>query len=217
MNRRIYSVIIVIYTILNIAALVIFNINNDNFNSNDVNIAISKNNKKNEIYDNEDISMDIPKEYKDTNIPQDLDEENKSEDKGALTEDLSKKRTQANREKQNQLNKIYESDSEIVKIDEIELDKYNKMVIEKSKVMKIPVDELENNLTILEKAKIVSICKDLNDEDYSEINEFLTYKDERLAVLRTLNVIENKIDEEQVEELKQIFSKYIDMDKVEGN
>jgi hypothetical protein len=217
MNRRIYSVTIVIYTILNIAALVIFNINNDNFNSNDVNIAISKNNKKNEIYDNEDISMDIPKEYKDTNIPQDLDEENKSEDKGALTEDLSKKRTQANREKQNQLNKIYESDSEIVKIDEIELDKYNKMVIEKSKVMKIPVDELENNLTILEKAKIVSICKDLNDEDYSEINEFLTYKDERLAVLRTLNVIENKIDEEQVEELKQIFSKYIDMDKVEGN
>ncbi len=111
MNRRIYSVTIVIYTILNIAALVIFNINNDNINSNDVNIAISKNNKKNEIYDNEDISMDIPKEYKDTNIPQDLDEENKSEDKDALTEDLSKKRTQANKEKQNQLNKIYESDS----------------------------------------------------------------------------------------------------------
>ena len=217
MNRKIYSVIIVIYTILNIAALVIFNINNDNFNSNDVNIAISKNNKKSEIYDNEDISMDTPKEYKDTNIPQDLDEENKNEDKGALTEDLSKKRTQANREKQNQLNKIYESDSEIIKTDEIELDKHNKMVIEKSKVMKIPVDELENNLTILEKAKIVSICKDLNDKDYSEINEFLTYKDERLAVLRTLNVIESKIDEEQVEELKQIFSKYIDMDKVEGN
>jgi len=46
MNRRIYSVTIVIYTILNIAALVIFNINNDNINSNDVNIAISKNNKK---------------------------------------------------------------------------------------------------------------------------------------------------------------------------
>ncbi len=83
--------------------------------------------------------------------------------------------------------------------------------------MKVPPEELIDELTISEKAKIIGICKELNEEDYSEINEFLTYNNERLAVLRTLNVIERKVDEEQIEELKKIFSKYIDMDKVEGN
>lgn len=217
MNRKVYSVVVILYTIINITALVSFNINNDNLKYKDVNNAISKNNEENEIYNNKDSSLNTEEKYKETDSSEESNEKNKSEDECVTTKDLDKKRTEADRKRQNQLNEIYETDMGIVNVDEIDFNKYNKEIREKNKVMKVPAEEIINKLTISEKAKIMSICKRLDDNDYSEINEFLTYKNERLAVLRTLNVIESKVDEAGVEELKVILSKYIDMNKVEGN
>lgn len=216
MNRKGYSVIIILYTIVNIIALVSFNISNENLYYKEENKVIAKSSEKAENY-NKEITTGIEKENMDANTSQDLIKNNGVNETIVSDEELKKRRIEANRERQNQLNQIYKSDNEIVKIDEIEFDKYNKQVKEKNKVMKVPPEELIDELTISEKAKIIGICKELNEEDYSEINEFLTYNNERLAVLRTLNVIERKVDEEQIEELKKIFSKYIDMDKVEGN
>ncbi len=216
MNRKGYSVIIILYTIVNIIALVSFNISNENLDYKEENKVIAKSSEKAENY-NKEITTGIEKENMDANTSQDLIKNNGVNETIVSDEELKKRRIEANRERQNQLNQIYKSDNEIVKIDEIEFDKYNKQVKEKNKVMKVPPEELIDELTISEKAKIIGICKELNEEDYSEINEFLTYNNERLAVLRTLNVIERKVDEEQIEELKKIFSKYIDMDKVEGN
>ena len=217
MNRKVYSVVVILYTIINITALVSFNINNDNLNYKDVNNTISKNNEENEIYNNKDSSLNTQEKYEDTNSLEESNGKNKIEDECVTTKDLDKKRTEANRKRQNQLNEIYETDIGIVNVDEIDFNKYNKEIREKNKVMKVPAEEIINKLTISEKAKIMSICKRLDDNDYSEINELLTYKNERLAVLRTLNVIESKVDEAGVEELKGIFSKYIDMNKVERN
>ncbi|WP_346847011.1 MULTISPECIES: hypothetical protein [unclassified Clostridium] len=216
MNRKGYSVIIILYTIVNIIALVSFNISNENLYYKEENKVIAKSSEKAENY-NKEITTGIEKENMDANTSQDLIKNNGVNETSVSDEELKKRRIEANRERQNQLNQIYKSDNEIVKTDEIEFDKYNKQVKEKNKVMKVPPEELIDELTISEKAKIIGICKALNEEDYSEINEFLTYNNERLAVLRTLNVIERKVDEEQIEELKKIFSKYIDMDKVEGN
>ncbi len=216
MNRKGYSVIIILYTIVNIIALVSFNISNENLDYKEENKVIAESNEKVENY-NKEITTGIEKENMDANTSQDLIKNNGVNETIVSDEKLEKRRIEANREMQNQLNQIYKSDNEIVKFDEIEFDEYNKQVKEKNKVMKVPPEELIDELTISEKAKIIGICKDLNEEDYSEINEFLTYNNERLAVLRTLNVIERKVDEEQIEELKKIFSKYIDMDKVEGN
>jgi len=216
MNRKGYSVTIILYTIVNIAALVSFNINNENLNYKEENKVISKSYEKDESY-NKETPTDIQKKYIDTNTSQDSVKSDATKESVVLDEDLAKRGIQDNGEKQNKLNEIYKSDNEIVKGDEVEFDKYDKEIKEKSKVMKVPAEELINELTFSEKAKIMSICKELNEEDYSDISEFITYNDERLAVLRTLNVIENKVDEEQIEELKKIFSKYIDMDKVEGN
>lgn len=216
MNRKGYSVIIILYTIVNIIALVSFNISNENLDYKEENKVIAESNEKVENY-NKEITTGIEKENMDANTSQDLIKNNGVNETIVSDEELEKRRIEANRERQNQLNQIYKSDNEIVKVDEIEFDKYNKQVKEKNKVMKVPPEELIDELTISEKAKIIGICKELNEEDYSEINEFLTYNNERLAVLRTLNVIERKVDEEQIEELKKIFSKYIDMDKVEGN
>ncbi len=216
MNRKGYSVIIILYTIVNIIALVSFNISNENLDYKEENKVIAESNEKVENY-NKEITTGIEKENMDANTSQDLIKNNGVNETIVSDEELEKRRIEANREMQNQLNQIYKSDNEIVKFDEIEFDEYNKQVKEKNKVMKVPPEELIDELTISEKAKIIGICKDLNEEDYSEINEFLTYNNERLAVLRTLNVIERKVDEEQIEELKKIFSKYIDMNKVEGN
>lgn len=211
MNRKLYSVIIVLYTIINIVALVSFNINNG-LKSKEIN-NISK---QSEAYNDVKNGSNEQDDYKDNNISE------KSEDIQAKDDEVSnnataKQRVKANRERQYQLDEGYEDDGKIVEVNEADFDKYNKEIREKNKVMKVPADELINKLTILEKAKIMSICKELDENDYSDITEFLTYKNEKLAVIKTLGVIESKVDEEEVEELKEIFSKYIDMKKVEGD
>lgn len=217
MNKKVYSMVVILYTIINITALVSFNINNDNLKYKDVNNTISKSNEENEVYNNKDSSLNTEEKHKETNSSEESNGKDKIEDECVTTKDLDKKRTEVDRKRQNQLNEIYETDIGIVNVDEIDFNKYNKEIREKNKVMKVPAEEIINKLTISEKAKIMSICKRLDANDYSEINEFLTYKNERLAVLRTLNVVESKVDEAGVEELKGIFSKYIDMNKVEGN
>ena len=217
MNKKVYSMVVILYTIINITALVSFNINNDNLKYKDVNNTISKSNEENEVYNNKDSSLNTEEKHKETNSSEESNGKDKIEDECVTTKDLDKKRTEVDRKRQNQLNEIYETDIGIVNVDGIDFNKYNKEIREKNKVMKVPAEEIINKLTISEKAKIMSICKRLDANDYSEINEFLAYKNERLAVLRTLNVVESKVDEAGVEELKGIFSKYIDMNKVEGN
>lgn len=212
MNRKLYSVIIVSYTILNIIALVSFNINSS-LESKEINNIY----KESEAYNDVKNSLNEQEDHKDNNILEEKSDDIQVKDEGVSNKAMEEQRVKANREREYRLSKTYENDSQIAKVDEADFDKYNKEIKEKNKVMKVPADELINKLTISEKAKIMGICKELDENDYSEITEFLTYKNERLAVMRTLNVIENKVDEEEVEELKKIFSKYIDMKKVEGN
>ncbi len=71
MNRKGYSVIIILYTIVNIIALVSFNISNENLYYKEENKVIAKSSEKAENY-NKEITTGIEKENMDANTSQDL-------------------------------------------------------------------------------------------------------------------------------------------------
>lgn len=221
MKKKRYSVIVVLYTVFNIVVLVKFNIDEDlkekkSYKSQYIDkyiIEDSQEDKYSEAY-NKNIASNESFDNDDGND----NESSENTEESIITEErINNLRRKASYEMQVKIDKSYESDQEIGNIHELELDKYNKEIIEKNNVMKASPDEIMEELTPVEKTKIMLICRKLTKEDYSDITEYMTYKNERLAVMRTLNIIENRVEEEKVEELKGILSKYIDISKVEGN
>lgn len=217
MNKKRYSIIILLYTVFNIVVLVKFNIDEDlkekrAYESQYMDKKITENLQ-------EDDQGEAPnKDVTSKQAIDDVDESCDDKTKQNVNDNLNKNRKNFDKEKENRLNRDYESDAEIGNINDLDLDleKYNKEASEKYHVMKASPNEIMDELTLAEKTKVMLICKELTKKDYSDITEFMTYKDERLGVMRTINVLEKRVKKEKVEELKCIFSKYIDLDKVEG-
>ncbi|MEG1256495.1 hypothetical protein [Clostridium sp.] len=210
MKRNTYSMIVVIYTILNIILLI-------NFNEYQENDLEEKNNNQYTYKDElklERISEEA--RLKESKGVEGSNEEEIQPRESSINDNYNKKSIEATSKNQEQLKSLYKSDSEIVKIDDLQLDKYNKEICEKNKVMKTSTDEMIKDLSAVEKGKIMLICKELTEEDYEDITEYLSYNNERLAVMRTLDVLESKVEKKKVDQIKEIFSKYIDMSKVEG-
>lgn len=202
--------IVVIYTILNIILLI-------NFNEYQENDLEEKNNNQYTYKDElklERISEEA--RLKESKGVEGSNEEEIQPRESSINDNYNKKSIEATSKNQEQLKSLYKSDSEIVKIDDLQLDKYNKEICEKNKVMKTSTDEMIKDLSAVEKGKIMLICKELTEEDYEDITEYLSYNNERLAVMRTLDVLESKVEKKKVDQIKEIFSKYIDMSKVEG-
>lgn len=88
--------------------------------------------------------------------------------------------------------------------------------IESNKVFKIDAYEIEDSMSIVEKLKVMNLVKDLTYNDFEEIEGYMDYKDEKLAVIKTLKLLEKHLNENEIESIKKIFSKYIDLKKIEG-
>lgn len=86
--------------------------------------------------------------------------------------------------------------------------------IQSTKVFKVTADEIISDLNTLEKAKILWVCRKLTKEEYNDIEEYLSYSNEKVGVMKVYAILEKKLDEDSLEEVKEIFSKYIDTEKV---
>lgn len=107
----------------------------------------------------------------------------------------------------------YETDQEIKKSTQDEID--IEAIKENNKVLKVPISNIEKSLSLAEKAKILTMCKKLSEKDYKYIAQYANYDNEKIAVSKTLDILENRLTEEQIEEVKEIFSNYIDFSKLE--
>ncbi|MEG0132701.1 MAG: hypothetical protein RSA29_17445 [Clostridium sp.] len=201
MKRNIYSAIVIGYALFNIVILIYF-----------------------QAYENKSLykESDYSSESKGSNLNEELDKDEvmNSGDLSKLEIDKSdnefnRQRTYINNNKQEQLKSLDEISAEIAIPENLEFDSYNKKMREQNKVMRVSTDEIIDNLTTVEKGKIMILCKELDDEDYNNINKYLSYTNEKLGVKKTLDVLEKKVDKKKIDEVKKIFSKYIDMDKVE--
>ena len=206
MDRKKYSIFIILYTIFNIGVLIgardyINEINGSDYNYEGQEklkeIDTNKNSKAN-IYENK------IKDYNE-NKNENLVKNNPENEISLYQIDKSNKE------------KSYESDEALSSHSDRYYNgssKNRNSSTQGNKVFKVTAEEIISDLNTIEKAKILWVCRKLTKEEYNEIEEYLSYSNEKVGVMKVYRILENKLDEDSLEEVKEIFSKYIDTEKV---
>ncbi len=205
MNKKVYSIIVVIYTVFNIGALIGFN------------FYENKNNDENYIGNKDSYVQNQQKtaeNEEEVNV-----QENENEDKiEGKVEEKIKKTEKSSNNAADKNNIMYESDKEIYNNSSYKSSnsyKGKESSSESNKVFKLSAEEIISDLSPVEKAKVLFVCRKLTKAEYNEIEEYLSYNNEKLGVTKVFNILENRLDEESLEEVIEIFSKYMDVDKVD--
>lgn len=196
MKKSTYILIIITYTAFNIGILTGYS----NY--------IEKN------YEIKNISQEKEPQETVNKIEEPVDEENnleKNEDTKVKDkiENIKKGTVKAYMDEEDR--KIYEKDNGINSSNNKEYS-----YIENNKVFKVNAYEIEDSMSVVEKLKVMNLLKDLTYDDFEEIEGYMDYKDEKLAVIKTLKLLEKRLDKNEIQSIKEIFSKYIDLSKVEG-
>lgn len=197
MNRKKYIVFVILYTIFNIGVLMGAS---DYIQQSYVNQA-----QREEQVINKESSGQI-----DTEVSEAIIEE---------SENKNDNLAQNNAENQISMNEDnYETDKEVLNYSlsykQRTSRRVNSSTQQSTKVFKVTADEIISDLNPIEKAKILWVCRKLTKEEYNEIEEYLSYQNEKLGVMKVYAILEEKLDDESLEDVKEIFSKYIDTEKV---
>lgn len=213
MKRIFYSLIVVTYSVICIYIMTNYNVPNKNINHN---ITVVKK-QQDEIQMNGKTIED--KEIKESNAKEEqsvssytISNPNEDSDGEINSHDYRKRKS---------IDMIRDSMEELSQMeneDEIkgEFDAYNIEQRKKNQVIKVPIEDLVSYLSLEEKAKILSLSKKLTKEDFEKFQEYLSYKNQKIGVRRALEILEQRMSSKQVSEIKEIFSKYIDMNTVEN-
>ena len=194
MKKSTYTLIIITYTAFNIGILTGYN--NYLEKSNEVKIVVQE--KESEEADNK------------TEIPESQENNSeKIEDTKEKEENNNKGTVKAYMDEEDR--KIYEKGNSTNSTNNNEVS-----YLESNKVFKIDAYEIEDSMSIGERLKVMNLLKDLTYDDFEEIEGYMDYKDEKLAVIKALKLLEKRLDKNEIESIKEIFSKYIDLEKVEG-
>ncbi|EQB89279.1 hypothetical protein J2Z44_000844 [Clostridium punense] len=213
MKRIFYSLIVVTYSVICIYIMTNYNVPNKNINHN---ITVVKK-QQGEVQMNGKTIED--KEIKGNNEKEDQSVSsytisNPNED----SEDEINFHDYRKRKSIDMIRDSMEELSQMENVDEIkgEFDAYNIEQRKRNQVIKVPIEDLVSYLSLEEKAKILSLSKKLTKEDFQKFQEYLSYKNQKIGVRRALEILEQRMSSKQVSEIKEIFSKYIDMNTVEN-
>ncbi|WP_461615372.1 hypothetical protein [Clostridium sp. Marseille-QA1073] len=207
MKRKIYSFIVILYTIFTICILkfyatdkrdeeIVSNMLNRESVAidNDQTFGIHKKNELNELHK----EKDLKEEKLEKNIEIDNNRSKISD------RDLNTKLF---------LDEVDDSTEVIV---EGEFDSYNIEQRKKNSVIKIPPEEIETALSINDKVKLFSMSDKIPKEEQNKISDYLQYKNQKIGVRKSLDVLKNYLSEKELYEVKKIARKFIDMDTVEN-
>lgn len=210
MNKKFYSVIVIIYSALCIYIMINYKVPNE-----DVNKDITLVKKQQE----ESSDKNSNNTYVNTK------ETIKNNDSNATKNDIQVKgfneysRSKTRKIVDDNLNETYKLAHEDSGINSIngEFDSFNTEQRKKNQVIKVPVDEIVSCLSLSEKGKLFTISRKLSNEDYIKFQEYLGYKNQKIGMRKALEIIEAKLPQEEVEEVKTILSKFMDMEVIENS
>lgn len=219
MKKTFYSTIIIVYSIICIYIMIEHNVPNKDINHN---ITIVKKEQKESLEKDKKNVWDESTESAVNNSKGRNEEELVSSynsrdliqgnDNGSDSDSYKKDKSVSI------MRNTIEELSELENSDKItgEFDAYNIEQRKKNQVIKVPVEEISSYLSLEEKAKILSVSRKLKEEDLNRFQEYLSYKNQKIGVRQAMAILEERLTAKQVSEVKEIFSKYIDMGTVEN-
>jgi len=203
MKRKIYSFIVILYTIFTICIF--------KFYATD---------KKHEeimpnIFNRENIMIDNDQIF---GIHEENDEHKELEKEEKIEKNIQMHNSKSRFNDMNLDTKLFsdEVDENVEIIVEGEFDSYNIEQRKKNSVIKVPPEEIETALSINDKVKLFTMSDKIPKEEQNKISDYLQYKNQKIGVRKSLDVLKNYLSEKELYEVKNIARKFIDMDTVEN-
>jgi len=203
MKRKIYSFIVILYTIFTICIF--------KFYATD---------KKHEeimpnIFNRENIMIDNDQIF---GIYEENDEHKELEKEEKIEKNIQMDNSKSRFNDMNLDTKLFSDgvDENVEIIVEGEFDSYNIEQRKKNSVIKVPPEEIETALSINDKVKLFTMSDKIPKEEQNKISDYLQYKNQKIGVRKSLDVLKNYLSEKELYEVKNIARKFIDMDTVEN-
>lgn len=83
-------------------------------------------------------------------------------------------------------------------------------------VLKVAEDEIEKDLSLHDKAVLLKLYGKLSDNDCRRIEEYINYDNKCIGFSKTVHILKKRLSAKEYKEVKEILSKYIDVDKIES-
>jgi len=203
--------IIVISTTISICLMLLTGIDNNQEKK-----VINKNaNDKNQIQ----MVKEVPKTENTNNTIKDIPEviaKNTTENKG---NDVTVKKV----EKPKEVKPVEKEKVEIPKGTESSTEKLPEENLQKDEVtekavsvFKVKKEDIFNNLSFFDKEKLLLISTKLKAADYKKINALLEGDVDGQGILSSLIILKDKLSKSDFLKIKQIFSKFINMDLIDN-
>jgi hypothetical protein len=217
MKKKFYSTIVIVYSIICIYIMLSYKIPNKSINENisavrkQQEIAKQDKNKEVQIQDKYNV-----KEYDNEADVASYNSSDVLEGTGSVGAKDYKKNKGIKIVEDN-VKELYDAGNKDFLTDEVqgEFDSYNIEQRKRNQVIKVPVNDLISHLSLSEKGKLLAMSQKFKEDDYAKFQEFLGYKNQKFGIRKALEILEDNLSNKQVQEVKDIFSKYIDMDIVE--
>lgn len=203
MKRKIYSFIVILYTIFTICIFKFY--------------ATDKKNEEivSNIFNRENIMTDNDQIF---GIHEENDEHKELEKEEKIQKNIQMDNSKSKFNDMNLDTKLFsdEVDENVEVIIEGEFDSYNIEQRKKNSVIKVPPEEIETALSINDKVKLFTMSDKIPKEEQNKISDYLQYKNQKIGVRKSLDVLKNYLSEKELYEVKNIARKFIDMDTVEN-
>lgn len=203
MKRKIYSFIVILYTIFTICIFKFY--------------ATDKRNEEivPNIFNRENIMIDNDQIF---GIHEKNDEHKELEKEEKIEKNIQMDNSKSKFNDMNLDTKLFsnELDENVEVIVEGEFDSYNIEQRKKNSVIKVPPEEIETALSINDKVKLFTMSDKIPKEEQNKISDYLQYKNQKIGVRKSLDVLKNYLSEKELYEVKNIARKFIDMDTVEN-
>ncbi|MGG7165244.1 hypothetical protein [Clostridium ihumii] len=212
--RKIYLMIVILTTIVSITTML--NVKKSCIESNNIDVAYNEKilnyDEKNQVVNVDDVIE------KNKQINNDNEIKKSDDTKENIDEKANESRRWYIENKNKELMKDYSLEDYEVTEEElnVEFDTYNKRENELNKhVIKKEPDEIVSALSLQEKTKLMKYFSKVPKKEYDNLEEYLSYTNQRAGVRKIMNVLEKYLSNDEMEETKEIMSDYVDIRRVE--
>lgn len=209
MKYKYLSVLVICLTLAAIGMMVSLNIKNTTKQDNP--IAINQSDENKQQQDKSQINQnDIKKsDVKDNNVKNEQQNTEKTEINGS---DIGKSNTETNKDNYTNNNTKSNSASAIENNNNVQDEAYPA----NAAIFKVDVGKLQDEVTLLDKAKLMTVATKISSVDYAKINNYMGDSNRTRGIINIFKLLKIRLSAKDYDQFKNVASKYVDVNCIES-
>ena len=212
LRYKVLSFVVIICTIVSAYIMLSSNSNMVNYGENNESVLLddSKVDERENIKENNDLKKEKAESNKTTKKDANQKEE-VNKNKATLEEDKMENEQASEERVKGDKFVVVDKRQEENKGEEEDITDYP----ESAAVFKVESSKILENLSLSEKTKLLLLRRKISPVDYAKINNYLLDKNSTRGIIKTFSLLKERLSDEDYNEVKDIASKYINVDYIE--